>query len=215
MRYVAFLWEYYGGHEDVNGGAQVTPHLPNCIPESSRRSVANTAQDNSTIPVSSGLGAKVGLSPAQSSQHQVPLDSRHNLEDGDPTPLDDLHDKMLLHVADRPLGSLVEQADNLFAHGKLYDTIFPRIRSAIFVDPDTSTDEQRRCLSLTESHGLLWYHGRIYVPNKYNLRQDIIIWHVPSMAHLGIDRTLQGPIQLATHACGYRAIYEFLHELPV
>jgi hypothetical protein len=39
---------------------------------------------------------------------------------------------------------------------------------------------------------LLWYHGRIYVPNKDNLRQDILFWHhdVPWMAHLGIDRTL-------------------------
>jgi hypothetical protein len=72
-------------HEVVNDVAQVAPHLLSCIPESSRRSVSNIAWDNSNNPVSSGLGANVGSSPAQSSQHQVPSDSRHDLEDGSHT----------------------------------------------------------------------------------------------------------------------------------
>jgi putative transposase len=47
-------------------------------------------------------------------------------------------------------------------------------------------------LSLTKSHGLLWYHGRIYVPDIVNLHQDILFWHhdVLWMAYLGIDHTL-------------------------
>jgi hypothetical protein len=103
-----------------------------------------------------------------------------------------MRDNMSPRVADRPAGSLVEQVDNLSAHEKLYDTLFSQLRSAISIDPDTSTDEQRRRLSLTESHGLLLYHGRVYIPNKDNLRQDFLFWHhdVPWMAHLGIDRTL-------------------------
>jgi hypothetical protein len=84
----------------------------------------------------------VGSSPAQSSQHQVPSDSRHDLEDGKPTLVDDLRDSMSPRVADRPVGSLVDQADNLSAHETLYDTHFSRLRSAISIDPDTSTDEQ-------------------------------------------------------------------------
>jgi putative transposase len=91
----------------------------------------------------------------------------------------------------QPAGSIVDQADNLSAHEKQYNTLFSRLRSAISIDPDTSADEQHRRLSLTESHGL-WCHGRIHVPNKDNLRQDILFWHhdVSWMSHLGIDRTL-------------------------
>jgi hypothetical protein len=44
-----------------------------------------------------------------------------------PTPVDDLHDNMSPRVADRPAGSLVEQADNLSAYEKLYDTLFSQL----------------------------------------------------------------------------------------
>jgi hypothetical protein len=118
---------HLNSHEVVNGGAKVAPHLPSCIHESSRRGVSNIARDNSNNPISSGLGANVGSSPAQSSQHQVPSDSRHDLEDEEPTPVDDLRDSMSPLAADRPAGSLVEQADNLSAHEKLYDTLFSRL----------------------------------------------------------------------------------------
>ena len=90
-------------------------------------------------------------------------------------------------------GSLREQADHLASHELLFDTLFTRLRSAIKSDPAVETDEQREKLSLTELYDLLWHdQRRLYIPDKDNLRQDILYWHhdVPWAAHLGISKTL-------------------------
>ena len=49
-------------------------------------------------------------------------------------------------------------------------------------------------MSLREEHGLLWHSDtRLYVPNRDNLRLDVLYWHhdVPWMAHVGIKRTVR------------------------
>ena len=93
-----------------------------------------------------------------------------------------------------PWDTLHDQAQQLSSHEALYDTLFSRIRAALVSDPETETDEQRQRMSLREEHGLLWHSDtRLYVPNRDQLRLDVLYWHhdVPWKAHMGIKRTVR------------------------
>lgn len=154
-----------------------------CVSESPAPADPNSGRQvhSSTVDLTSGASAgssPVGLPPSQVSgpsdgpEVHPPGDSVHSdREDG---------------------ASFAEQADRLSAHERLFDTLFTRIRSALLSDPEVKSDEQRRRLSLTENHGLLWRDNRLYIPDSDGLRQDVLFWHhdVPWMAHLGIKRTL-------------------------
>jgi hypothetical protein len=89
--------------------------------------------------------------------------------------------------------SLLDQADHLSEHEKLYDTLFTRLRKALLTDFDTKSDSDRQQYDLREEFGLLWRGDRLYIPKVDNLRQDVLHWHhdVPWMCHLGIENTLE------------------------
>jgi hypothetical protein len=143
-----------------------------------------TNNDSNTMPSVDGRASECA--------NRVPLQGRSSLDCGLNTSQlkARLDDNTLYESA---ATSLQAQAEGLAAHERLFDNLFTRLRNAIITDEAVRTDAQRRRLSLVELDGLLWHEGhRLYVPDKDNLRQDILFWHhdVPWMAHLGAQRCI-------------------------
>jgi hypothetical protein len=122
---------------------------------------------------------------------RVPLQGRSSLDCGPNT--SQIQARLDDNTPHEPAASLQDQAQDLAAHERLFDNLFTRLRNAIITDEAVRTDAQRRRLSLVELDGLLWHEGhRLYIPDKDQLRQDILFWHhdVPWMAHLGAQRCI-------------------------
>ena len=92
-------------------------------------------------------------------------------------------------------GSLAEQDASLAARERLAADLFQRIKLGNEEDQWLQrhlTEPKFRTL-LREHQGLLWYDGKLYVPDVDSLRQNILYWHhdVPWVAHRGIETTLR------------------------